>query len=113
MMLQIRDKSLKITFNFAAQNAKPRIDADSEEARRDEMRWDGTADGAGDGRQETGDDATSCCTAGRLSAHCETEAEWQGQGLEDDHGQQQGQLTCLHRHKQGGRGGSEAEAQAG
>lgn len=111
MMLQIRDKSLKITFNFAAQNAKPRIDADSEEARRDEMGWDGTADGEGDGRHETGDDATSCCTAGRLSAHCETEAEWQGQ--EEDHGQQQGQLTCLHRHKHGGRGGSEAEAQAG
>lgn len=27
MMLQIRDKSLKITFNFATENAKPQIDA--------------------------------------------------------------------------------------
>lgn len=54
MMLQIRDKSLKITFNFAAQNAKLRIDADS-------------LLGQGRQRGDTGDaeDASSCCTAGR------------------------------------------------
>lgn len=62
IILKIRDKSLKITFNFAAQNAKPRIDADSEEQRLE------MADGTGDG---TGDIVSSCCSAGSLSAHTE------------------------------------------